>query len=132
MSIPETTMIPYRFLSYPAKNRFLLFVNDFLSVVRKKKLISDFRDLNQGPKSCLQSSRHPTTFPPTPSEAINIIYHPTCFGGNSHSDAACNFCPDQLGCVWLPRPVRVHQLPRKLGLRAAAPIVRVECSRGVG
>ena len=34
--------------------------------------------------------------------------------------------------VRLPRPVRVHRLPRKLGLRAAAPIVRVECGRGVG
>ncbi len=39
---------------------------------------------------------------------------------------------DQLGCVRLPRPVRVHRLPRKLGLCAAAPIVRVECVRGVG
>jgi hypothetical protein len=46
-------------------------------------------------------------------------------------DGACNFCPDQLGCVRLPRPVRVHRLPQKLGLCAAAPIGRVECGRGV-
>ena len=80
------------------------------------------------------------TSPPPPSVAINIIILPAgalcelprLFGGNSHSDAACNFCPDQLGCVRLTRPVRVHRLPRKLGLLAAAPIVRIECGRGVG
>jgi len=58
--------------------RYLLFVNHFLSIVRQKKLISDFQDLNQGTKSCLQSLRHSTSSPPTPSEAINFIYHPTC------------------------------------------------------
>ena len=45
---------------------------------QKKKLICYFWDLNQGPKSRLQSSRHSTTSPPLPPEAINIIYHPTC------------------------------------------------------
>ena len=44
----------------------LLFVNQFLSVVRQKKQISDFWDLNPGPKSRLQSSRHYTTTPPPP------------------------------------------------------------------
>jgi hypothetical protein len=82
-------------------------------------------------------------FEPGTKMALTIVsvYYPpshrghkyyTIFGANTHSDAACNFCPDQLGCVRLPRPVRVHRLPRKLGLRAAAPIVRVECGRGVG
>ena len=55
-----------------------------------KKQISDFWDLNQGPKSRLQSSRHSSASPPPPAEAINITYHPL-FGGNSHSDATCNF-----------------------------------------
>ena len=43
------------------------------------------------------------------------------FCGNSHSDAAFNFCPD----------VRVHWLPRHYGEAPAALIVKVAC-RGVG
>jgi hypothetical protein len=39
----------------------------------KEKLISDFRDLNQGPKSRLQSSRHSTMSPP-PSQRPYILY----------------------------------------------------------
>ena len=92
-----------------------LFFVIFLSVVCQKKLISNFWDLNQGQKSCLQSS---------PLLRLSTT-----------SRAACNFCPDQLVCVRLPRPVRVHRLPRlprKLGLCAAAPIVRAECGRGLG
>ncbi len=46
----------------PILTRFLLFfVNEFLSVIRQKKLIINFWDLNQGPKSRLQSSRGPTS-----------------------------------------------------------------------
>jgi hypothetical protein len=40
-----------------------------------KKLISDFWDLNQGPKSHLQSSCHSTTSQLPPSEAMHFIYH---------------------------------------------------------
>ena len=29
------------------------------------------------------------------------------FGGNSHINSAYHYCPDLLGCFWLPRPVRV-------------------------
>ena len=29
-------------------------------------------------------------------------------GGTSHINAACHYCPDQLGCARLPRPVRVR------------------------
>ena len=29
------------------------------------------------------------------------------FGGTSHINAAYHYCPDQLGCVWLHRPIRV-------------------------
>ncbi len=39
----------------------------------KEKLISDFRDLNKGPKSRLQSSRHSTMSPP-PSQRPYILY----------------------------------------------------------
>jgi hypothetical protein len=88
---------------------------------KKQLAIFGIWDLNPRPKCRLQSSRHSTTSPSPPATAIYIIYQP-----------ACNFCPDQVGCVRLPRPVRVHRLPRKLGLRAAAPIVRVERGRGVG
>jgi len=28
--------------------------------------------------------------------------------GTSHINAAYHYCPDKLGCVWLPRPVRVR------------------------
>jgi len=126
-------------VNYSSKDTCYLSMIFCLSSVKKK--IGDFWDLNQGPKSCLQSLRHSTTTPLPPQDAIHIIYHltagalcelPRLFGGNSHSDAACNFCPGQLGCVRLPRPVRVHWLPRKLGLHMAAPIARVECGRGVG
>jgi hypothetical protein len=126
-------------------SRSIPFICQGISVRRpstKKQLaIFGIWDLNPGPKCRLKSSHHSTTSPPPPQQPC-ILYTnlpaglqcelPRLFGGNSHSDAACNFCPDQLGCVWLPRPVRVHRLPRKLGLRAAAPIVRVECGRGVG
>ena len=94
----------------------------------KKKKISDFQDLNQGPKSRLQSSRHYTTIPP-PFFRRHKYYIPTYLQARCVS---CRVSFDQLGCVRLPRPVRVHRLPQKLGLRVAAPIVRVECGRGVG
>ena len=119
----------------------VLFVNHFLSFFVHQKQISDFWDLNRDQN--LACNRRVTPPPPhhlrqrpkilyTILPAGTLCELPRLFGGNSHSDAACNFCPDQLGCVRLPRPVRVHRLPRKLGLCAAAPIVRVECGRGVG
>ena len=80
----------------------------------------------------IASLHHPPLILYTILPAGAMCELPRLFGGNSHSNATCNFCPDQLGCVRLPRPVRVHWLPHKLGLRAAAPIVRVECGRGVG
>ena len=115
---------------------------DFWPSSVNQKTISDFWDLNPGPNSLLAIVASLHHLPATSSRAIIIINSnlpagalcelPRLFGGNSHSNAAFNFCPDQLGCVQLPRPVRVHRLPRKLGLCAAAPIVRVECGRGVG
>jgi hypothetical protein len=64
-------------VAYISKYLLLFFVNLFLSVICQKKTISDFWDLNQGPKSRLQSSNHSSASPPPPAEAINIIYHPT-------------------------------------------------------
>ena len=69
----------------------------------------------------------------------------------SHINMAYHYCPDQLGCVRLPRPVRVRlaaptsqgafgcpnqlgcvRLPRPVRVRPAAPISQGAHSRGCG
>jgi hypothetical protein len=67
----QITVCPVKFFLPPKElgpifNLMLLFVNQFLSVVRQKKQISDFWDLNPGPKSRLQLPHHYTTTPPPP------------------------------------------------------------------
>ena len=121
---------------------YLLFVNLFLSVVRQKKTNQRFLGFEPGTKISLaivtSLLRLPTTsrrdhkyYIPSYLQVRCVSCRVSLAATQTH-DAACNFCPDQLGCVRLPRQVWVHWLTRKLGLRAAAPIVRVECCRGVG
>jgi hypothetical protein len=74
----------------------LLFVNLYLSVVRQKKNC-DFWDLNQGPKSRLQSSRHYTTIPP-PFFRRHKYYIPT------YLQARCVSCRVSLAATHTAMP----------------------------
>ena len=38
--------------------------------------------------------------------AVRCVRCRHLFGGTSHINAAYHYCPNQLGCVWLPPPVR--------------------------
>ena len=108
-----------------------LSTNFCLSSVKKKMRFLGFEPETKISLTFVASlHHHPTTSLRRHNYNIPTYLQACCvsclFGGsgNSHSDAACNFCPDQLGCVWLPRPVRV---------RSAAPKDRVACGcPGVG